>query len=159
MSQITAYTTTEAIRGSLGIDAEDCPDSYIVDSNLELELLVDLGDWLPTHASILAAGTSPTATAEEERHSNCLILYSQWYGAYQMAKRFLTFPQIVSDGKNQINRFPKIDLERVAELAAEQMAKYKGILDEEVNGAVVASTLPIMSVASPDTDPVTEPLL
>ena len=158
MTQLTSYTSTEAIRACLGIDAEDCPDTYMTDSNLELELLTDLDGWLPTHATIFSEGNGATPTAAQLRYRNILILYSQWFGAYEMAKRFLTFPQIVSDGKNQINRFPKVELEKVAELAAAQMAKYKGLLDEEVNGNVVVNQPPIMLVSTPVDDPVSDVL-
>lgn len=158
MTAITSYTTTEAVRSCLGIDKSDCPDSYMVDSNLELELLVDLDSWLPTHATIFAEGNAASPTADQKKYRNVLCLYSQWFGAYQIAIRPLTFPQIITDGKNQINRFPKADLERIAALAASKMAQYKGILDEEVNGNTATSTLPIILVSSPDTDPVTEAL-
>ena len=158
MSQITSYTTTEAIRASLGIDAEDCPDSYMENSNLELELLVDLDGWLPTHATIFSDGNQATPLAAQRRARDVLVLYSQWFCAYEMAKRFLTFPQIVSDGKNQLNRFPKVDLEKVAEMAAAQMAKYKGILEEEVLEQTPSYTPNILIVSTPADDPVSDVL-
>ena len=154
MAQITSYTTTEAIRGCLGIDADDCTDNFIVDSNLELEILADLSDWLSTHATIFSDGNASGATGEEKLLRDYLVLYSQWFGATEMAARFLTFPQIVTDGKNQMNRFAKMDLEKVMGMAAQRMAKYRNKLDELVNGAVTGTFNPL-KVSIPDYDPVT----
>jgi hypothetical protein len=154
MAQITSYTTTEAIRGSLGIDANDCPDNLMIDSNIELELLVDLDGWLSTHATIFSTGNTSGSTAEEKLLKDYVILYSQWFCATEMAARFLTFPQIVTDGKNQMNRFSKLDLERVKDMAAERMAKYRNLLDELVNGAVIGVFNPV-AISIPDYDPVT----
>lgn len=154
MAQVTSYTTTEAIRGSLGIDAQDCPDRVILDSNLELELEVDLDSWLGAHAALHSAGVAVSATADEKKVKNYILLYSQWFCASEMAARFLLTPQIVSDGKNQMNRFARIDLDKVKKLATDRMSKYKTLLDEDVNGA--ASSIPsLISISIPDSDPVT----
>ncbi len=150
------YTTYEAIRGSLGVDAEDCPDALIRESNLELELEVDLDDWLSTHATIWSDGASETATTSQVRLKNLLALYSQWFCAYELAGRFLLYPQIVTDGKAQINRFPNFDLEAARDLAGSRMAKYRATLNEVVNGASTSiQGARILAVSIPDYDPVT----
>ena len=154
MAQVTSYATTEAIRGCLGIDEQDCPDRVIIDSRLELELEVDLDGWLSAHDTLYAAGILSGATADEKRVKNYILLYAQWFCAYEMASRFLLTPQIVSDGKNQINRFAKIDLDKVKDLAAARMAKYKTLLDEDVNGAVT-SIPSLLAISVPEFDPVT----
>ena len=154
MSQVTAYTDTDAIRASIGVDSQDCPDDMIVSSNIHLELETDLQEWLPDHATIFTEGNSSSATAEQVLKRNYLALYAQYFCGYQLALRPLTFPQIVSDGKNQLNRFSKLDLKDVADAAADKMNKFKGKLDELHNSAPVAD-LPIMGVAAPDFDPVT----
>lgn len=153
-TQVTAYTDTDAIRGSIGVDAQDCPDDMIVGSNLQLELETDLAEWLPDHDTVFSEGNSSSATPEQELKRNYLKLYSQYFGGYQLASRPLTFPQIVSDGKNQMNRFAKLDMQEVAKAAADKMNKYKTKLDELQNSAVVAA-LPVMGVIIPDNDPVT----
>ena len=155
MEQITAYTDTNAIRGSLGVDDQDCPDSLIVQSNLELELEVDLYEWLPTHAAIFSVGSQTGADISDAVKKNYLLLYAQWYCAYELACRFLAFPQIVSDGKNQLNRFAKLDLEVVKQNAASRMAKYKGKLDALENNVVAAAGLSILAISTPGYDPVT----
>ena len=50
---LTSYTNTAAVRACLGVDEQDCPDSILLDSNLSLELLVDLDEWLSGHAATL----------------------------------------------------------------------------------------------------------
>lgn len=154
MAQVTSYTDTDAIRGSIGVDKEDCPDNLIVDSNLELEIEVDLQGWLPTHETIFSEGNASAATLTQKLYKNYLVLYAQWFGAYEMASRFLLIPQIVSDGKNQMNRFANVELEKVKAEAAARMAKYRGLLDSAINGGEV-SAAPVLLVSTPGFDPVT----
>jgi len=157
MATLGDYTTTEAVRGCLGIDASDCPDAMMVDSNLDLELVLDLDSFLPTHAALYATGTGGGATAPQKAVSNRIKLYSQWFCALEMARRPLTVPQINTDGKAQFDRF-KVDLERLAELCAIKVAKYRADLQELVNNVVKPVGLPIslVSAAQPTQDPITE---
>lgn len=156
MAQISSYTTTETIRACLGIDAEDCPDEMIVNSNLELELQVDLGEWLPDHATVYSDGSGSGATAAQKMQKTYLLLYAQWYCAAELAARFLLVPQIVTDGKAQMNRFSKIDLEKVAEKASARRGRYRQLLDEAVNGASdPAASSKLMAISTPAYDPVT----
>lgn len=155
---LTSYTSTAAVRACLGMDEQDCPDSILLDSSLELELVIDLDEWLATHATIYTTGTavSPAPTDEEVRLKNLLVLYSQWFCADEIANRFLVAPQIVSDGKNQLNRFANVDLEKMAARAAARRAKYRAALDQAVNGAAPAVTsVALMQVSTPSYDPVT----
>lgn len=153
MAQVTAYTTADAIRSCIGVDAADCPDQVIVDSNIQLELETDLMEWLPDHATIFSDGNGNAATAEQILKKNYLVLYAQYFGGYILAIRPLSFPQIVTDGKNQMNRFSKLEMKEVAEAAASNMNKYRKKLDELHNGTASAA-LPIMGVSIPAYDPV-----
>lgn len=153
---LTSYTNTAAVRACLGVDEQDCPDSILLDSNLSLELLVDLDEWLSGHAALYTANTTTSPTTDEVRLKNLLVLYAQWFCAYELANRFLTVPQIVSDGKNQMNRFAKIDLAKAAELAGARRQKYRAALDTAVNSAPgFTSGIALMQVSVPDYDPVT----
>jgi len=154
MIQVTRYTTSDAIRGSLGVDPQDCSDEVIASSNLEVELEVDLDGWLPTHDTLFTAGAATGATGAEKTTKNLILLYAQWFCAFELASRFLLFPQIVTDGKNQMNRFAKVDLDRVKDLAASRMNKYRKSLDELVNSSS-EGVLPIVSISTPSFDPVT----
>lgn len=156
MQTVTNYTTTDAIRGCLGIDEDDCTDDTIVNSNLHKELLVDLDDWLPTHSTLFDAGKTSTATATDKRIQNLIALYSQWFCAYEVACRFLLVPQIVTDGKAQMNRYPNFKLEEMANQAAARRDKYRSLLDQEVNDAPdPIGSAALFSVVVPDYDPVT----
>jgi len=156
MTALGSYTNTDAVRGCLGVDQDDCPDRYMVDSQVALELSLDLDGWLPTHAALFTAGTTGTPTTAAKAIADRLKLYAQWYVALEFANRPLAVPQIVTDGKAQLDRF-KVDLSKVAELAAQKVAKYKGELQGAVNGSqTVAPYTNYVNVATPGADPVTE---
>lgn len=160
MAALGNYTTTEAVRGCLGVDPNDCPDSLMIDSRLDLELKVNLGGWLPDHATLYAAGTASGAPAEAEAISDRLVLYSQWFCALEVANRPMTVPQITTDGKAQIDRF-KVDLKRVSDLCAAKVAQYRSELEQLVNGETpVVAGLPttLLTTSLPDADPITEGL-
>lgn len=153
MTQVTPYTTADSIRASIGVDAADCPDDVIINSQIQLELETDLMEWLPDHETIFSEGNASAATDEQKLKKNYLILYSQYFGGYLLAVRPLSFPQIVTDGKNQMNRFSKLETEEIARAAASNMNKYRKKLDELHNGGASAS-LPVMGLSIPDYDPV-----
>lgn len=156
MAALGAYTTTQAVRGCMGVDDNDAKDSVMVDSKLDLELSLDLDTWLATHAALYAAGIAGGATAEGTAISNRIVLYAQWFCALEMLTRQLLVPQIATDGKAQMDRF-KIDLDKLAEKAAAKVGKYKGELLELVEGTpVTASYTDFVSVAAPGTDVITE---
>lgn len=156
MASLGTYTTTQAVRGCLGVDVDDCPDAYMLDSKVDLELKLDLDGWLPTHATLYTSGTTGSPTAAQTAISDRIKLYAQWFVALEFANRPLTVPHITTDGKAQIDRF-KVDLSKVAGLAAAKVAKYKGELDSLVGGgAITAPYANYVSVATPGSDPVTE---
>ena len=158
MANLGSYTTTQAVRGCLGVDANDVRDAYLVDSKVDLELSLDLDDWLPNHAVLYSAGTTGSPTAAQVAIANRITLYAQWFCTLEVANRPLTVPAITTDGKAQIDRF-KVDLAKVAELAAAKVAKYKAELDDSVNNVTpVAPYADFVSVAAPGADPVTEGL-
>lgn len=157
MASLGNYTTTEAVRGCLGIDEDDCPDNFMIESNLSLELTVDLDGWLPTHAALYSAGTTGSPTSAQVGVSNRIKLYAQWFCANEMANRPMTVPQITTDGKAQFDRF-KVDLVRLAALTAAKMGKYKAELDELVNNVQKPIGLPssLVKAAIPSQDPITD---
>lgn len=156
MANLGTYTTTDAVRGCLGVDQDDLPDRYMVDSQVALELSLDLDSWLSTHAALYTTGTTGSPTASQKAVADRIKLYAQWFVALEFANRPLTVPYITTDGKAQIDRF-KVDLAKVAELAAAKVAKYKGELIEAVEGGTAAAPYSdFVSVATPGADPVTE---
>lgn len=158
MAALGDYTTTEAVRGCLGVDLNDMPDHYMVDSKLDVELKLDLDGWLPTHAALYAAGVAPGATAADVAKGVRIALYAQWFCAAEMAKRPLSVPQITTDGKAQIDRF-KVDLEKVAALATFKVSQYRAELDLLVNGtAIPTGVISYVGIGVPSQDPITEGL-
>lgn len=156
MANLGSYTTTQAVRGCLGVDEEDIPDSYMVDSKLDVELSVDLDSWLAAHAALYAAGTATSPTAEEAAIAARISLYAQWFCALEMANRPMTLPQNNSDGKAQFTRF-KVDFEKVAALASAKVAKYRAELADLVGtGSTAVPVISLVSVGVPTVDPITE---
>ena len=156
MAALGTYTNTDAVRGCLGVDQDDCPDRYMVDSQVALELSLDLDGWLPTHATLFTAGTTGTPLPAAKAIADRIKLYAQWFVTLEFANRPLAVPQIVTDGKAQLDRF-KVDLSKVAELAAGKVAKYKNELQGAVDGSqTVAPYTNYVNVATPGADPVTE---
>jgi len=113
---ITAYTTTDAIRGAIGLTDNEVTDAMLVDQNLALELENDLLGWIPTHATLYAAGLDSGASAAEKQQAALLILYSQWFCAAQaLTVMTLSIPQAIADGKDEMKRFQAMDLEALME--------------------------------------------
>jgi len=152
---ITAYTTTAAVRGAIGLTASDIPDAILIDQQLGLELEADLSEWLPTHAALYAAGIASGASAEEKLIASQIILYAQWYCAAQLINQMiLGIPMLVSDGKSEMRRFPTLDLERLAELVDAKRDMYRTRLLEG-QGQQAVGSVSVMQLSTPDYDPVT----
>ena len=143
--EIGKYTTTAAVRASLGVDDSDIPDEYLLESGLDFELLLDLGEWLPEYEEIADGAGEPA-----------LRLYAQWFCALQVSTRKLAFPRMYSDGKTQVQRFYNFDLSEVTESAQQQVTKFKNLLLSFVDREEVAEPLPLFGVSTPSIDPVTD---
>ena len=152
---ITAYTTTDAVRGAIGLTPSDLPDSILTGQQLGLELDVDLLEWLPTHAALYAAGTASGATSTEKQIAAQIQLYSQWFCASSIVNQMvLGIPMMISDGKSEMKRFDSIDLDDLALRVNGRRNAYRNLLAEGQGQAVPASTS-IMQGGIPDYDPVT----
>jgi hypothetical protein len=142
---ITAYSDTDRVRAALGVDSVDVSDDVLVDMMLEQELMLDLGDWLPLHGTLL--GNSLSA----------LELYAAAFCALSaLDGRELLYPFMFKDGKAETRRF-QLDLQKLKEDLAARVAKWKAkIIDlEDMEVATVKTASYIMGAAVPDTDPVT----
>lgn len=127
-ADILDYTTTDAVRGALGLDTEEIPDEMLVEQGLETALLADLDDWLPTHPDIWATGFSNTAEAVDKQRQRWLQLYSMWYCAAYVAEMHPSWPQMMSDGKMQIRRFANLDFDALMNRTKGHRDRYKGYL-------------------------------
>lgn len=149
------YTSCEAVRACLGLDPNDCPDRVLIDSNLALELELDLDGWASTHAAIFDANI-PGATSQDRRRGNLLALYCQWFCAVQVARRHLLFLQVSADGKNRAERFD-VDFAAMATMAEGMASKYKTELATDLEPTTAAPGLFGLVVLSvPGIDPITE---
>ena len=151
---ITAYTTTDAIRGAIGLTDNEVTDAMLVDQNLALELENDLLGWIPTHATLYAAGLDSGASAAEKQQAALLILYSQWFCAAQaLTVMTLSIPQAIADGKDEMKRFQAMDLEALMERAVAKRNRYKEQL-QNTEGTTSPTSVSIMAKGIPEYDPV-----
>lgn len=151
MASLGNYTTTEAVRACLGLDDNDCPDAVMLDSNMDDELLLDLGAWLPTHAAIFES-----VDPEDADNKKRIQMYAQWFCAHEVALRPWTVPKTNSDGKAKLARFD-VNANEVALMAASKMAQYKAALLGDLGEPVAsAAYVNLFSVNTPAADPVTE---
>jgi len=141
MADITKYTTTQAVRASLGVTSNEVPDSYLLDQELDTALLISLEDNIPDYATL-------TGIAAKR-----LKMYAMWFCAARLARTFLAFPESMSDGKAKMDRFASLDLEKMAENAESNRDIYlASLLPEETDYSYGVT---IAGLAAPSYDPVT----
>ena len=152
---ITAYTTTDAVRGAIGLTPNDIPDSSLIDQQLGLELDADLSVWLPTHAALYAAGIASGATSVEKLKAAYITLYAQWFCAASVVTQMtLGIPMMISDGKDELQRFTGLDLEALMDRVVARRDMYRNRLAEG-EGQTAVTSVSIMQAGVPDYDPVT----
>mgnify|MGYP003402389755 CR=1 FL=1 len=144
------FTTTEAVRGALGVDDIDLPDQMILDAQLNLELSLDLYLWCPNFAEKLAV--TPADSDEAKLLQSCLKTYSKWFCAAEYSRRTLTFKQMYGDGKAEQRRFTNFDWEALALNCAAKRDTYKqqampmdpdiGVLDPNASYALASRGTP-----------------
>jgi hypothetical protein len=153
---IGPYTSTDAIRAGIGVTDNEITDGMLVDQLLELELEVDLATWLPTHATLYAAGIAGGATDSEKLISAHITLYSQWYCTSAAIDNMrLALPQMISDGKSEMRRFSELDLDSLSAKAAGRRDLHRSSLEELANSKTPVTAVSVMEIAVPDYDPVT----
>lgn len=146
MAVLGEYTTTQAIRACLAVDESDIPDTYILESNMQIELELHLDEWLPDHAAIVVG---------DDRSARLLKMFSQWYCGHLLTQRQLAMIQEFTDGKTRLKRFD-VNLDSLAAKTLSQVEYYKkllmkerGIPDSSVNN------FSFIAISTPTTDPVT----
>lgn len=150
------FTTTEAVRGALGVDANDISDQQMLDADLATELSLDLGSWLPSWADKLDPGSTPTP--EQATLQSAIKTYCKWWCAAEYARKVLAFAQLYSDGKAEQRRFTNFDWETLAGVCQAKADYYRNMvaeLDPDLDPTVVADAYVLISAAIPDHDPVT----
>lgn len=155
MAALTNYTSTEAVIGAIGITDNEIEPEMLTEQHLDKALLVDLYDWLPSHATVWDAAAASSPSAEAEIQGHLLQLYSTWFCAAYAAKMWLAMPQRISDGKTDMRRFASLDLEAIAENAAVKAGAYKTKLQKLIDPTHEATTVTPIVIATPKYDPVT----
>jgi hypothetical protein len=150
------FTTTEAVRGALGVDANDISDQQMIDAELATELSLDLATWLPSWADKLNPGSTPTP--EQTILQSAITTYCKWWCAAEYARKVLAFAQLYSDGKAEQRRFTNFDWETLAATCQAKADYYRNMvaeLDPELDPSTSADAYVLMSAAVPTNDPVT----
>lgn len=141
---IILYTTTEAIRATLGIDVNDTPDELINNRNFELLLLERLDVILPNHED---------ASDADESVLRRLTLWSQYYCALELIRdATLGIPAKIQANTDSVQRF-NIDFKALEINLANRVATLEAALNPAMFGLSIAPSL--MGLAKPDYDPIT----
>ena len=158
MAQIgssTAFTTTEAVRGALGVDSTDLKDQQILDADLATELGLELSSWCGGYAAKIAPPTP--VTAEQLNLQAALQSYCKWYCALEYARKPLTFVQLYGDGKAEMRRFTNFDWDTLINTCVAKVAHCKAMAILLDPAATTAQTPELSMIAgvTPTYDPVT----
>lgn len=136
-------------RACLGLDETDLDDDMIAAWGFDDELELELASWLPQYPEVAA---SPT----QKGHLR-LRVFCKYYVAALMAGSANSFVlKVQSDGANRGERF-QTDWQHMAEDMRAKAYQNKKLLLEDLGVQVVDSAPSIVSVASPNRDPVTRP--
>ena len=157
MPDLTPYTSTERVRNSLGLTDNEVPDEMLAKQSLDQALLIDLDEWYPTHEVLWKAyryNDPAVPTSLEKRKGRMLELFATQFCAAVVSGMWLAMPQLISDGKDTMSRFNKLDLQALSDNMKGRAAATKGkllTLEDPARTAGFALAL----VAKPSFDPVT----
>lgn len=150
-----AYTNTDAIRGFLGLEAQELDDDQIVSPELELEVTVLLESWFPTHEDSVAAADLPEATTDQKRIPSLLKLYTGYLASAITARRLsMLAAQTIGDGKNQFTRFAT-DAELIQASLGAQVSLYKTMILKALGNVIETPMMSHLIGVGLTPDPVT----
>lgn len=143
MSTILSYTTTDKVRGALGLTEREVTDSQMDNLDLALRLEADLTAWIPLHSQVMY---SP-----DQQAVRYFSLYCTAFCSLEVCKRLaLLSTKRVSDGKSEMERQP-VDFTLLAVTLREDMRMAQAYLEANNFAATVTgATLfnPFMGVAA-----------
>lgn len=158
MLPLTQYTDTDAVRAVVGITDNEVSDTMLTQQALDVDLTVDLGEWLPTHATIFAEGQSGTATAAQILKMQYLQMYARFFCALHLLQYMeLAIPQMIGDGKAEMRRFADTDFDALRNRYAAALGKAKAALKASVGQSSTATPPSFASAGVPTYDPVEGP--
>lgn len=132
MAQIgspVVFTSTEAVRGALGIDQTDIADQSILNAALDVELGLDLYTWCPDYGAKLTVDPD-SATPEQLLMKAALTTYAKWFCAAEFARKPLAHLQLYGDGKAEQRRFTNFEWDQLVAYCAGKAAHYKAMAME-----------------------------
>lgn len=164
MATAILYTTIEAIRSCVGLDAADVPDQLVLDQNLKMQFTLDLDTWYPAvyEDDWVDSAFDPLDDSDQDivaidasqRKGMLLSNYSMWFGALRTVESLLVIPQKISDGKDEVQRFSGINLEKMLERISTNLAAVKSIIVNEAS-STTSAVLGVSRVEPESYDPVT----
>lgn len=143
------YTTSDQIRAVAGLSEEDVADSVIQARDMELELKVDLYQWLPNH-DVLQADTS---TTQAQFISDSIQLYTAYRAAVMLLRSPMLILQKVGDGSNTAERFA-IDPAATADALQAEADKLRGVISNVLVPPTTTVPVKFFSIDTPSYDPV-----
>lgn len=149
-----ALTTTDAVRGALGIDVTDIPDQTILNAELDTELGLDLASWLPNWKTKIDPATPDD---DQATLAAAIKTYCKWWCAAEFTRKLLAHIQLYGDGKAELRRFTNWkwdDLIANAQAKVDFFKSLIGDLDDEVEPPA-SNAYGLISGGVPTHDPVT----
>ena len=155
MINILGITTSDAIRGVLGVSEEEIPDQVMTDVLLEDQLDLDIHEWLSDPVStVIAEGIAGGATETQVKRLKALKLHAQYKGAVLLFSHVRSGTALeTSDGQNLLKRRVD-DLEKLLPELMELAAKYQAML-VELQGGTITEAPTLVGKATPAYDPIT----
>lgn len=146
------YTTTDAIRATLGLTRRELYDFQITDLEIGELLLIELATVYPDHLALAATITGGTATDEEIATWMVLCQYTKYQAATYLLPQFqMLVTQRISDGDVEVARFGP-DLQATIDRILGMRDKFLALLNPDLAGTYWP-LLPV-TVVTPDYDPV-----
>lgn len=146
------YTTTDAIRATLGLTRRELYDFQITDLEIGELLLIDLATVYPDHLALAAAIKNGSPTDEEIATWTILCQYTKYQAAtYLLPQLQMLVTQRISDGDVEVTRFGP-DLQATIDRILGMRDKFLALLNPDLAGTY----WPLIPVAmvTPDYDPV-----
>lgn len=144
---ILDLTTFDQLRGVLTVSKADLPDKVLAPYGLEDDLQVDLDGWLENWQQVRDS---------DDRPATLLRLYAKYRCAGWVAASGQNFTLTqFSDGANQGQRSDTEGFQKLREHMEGRANHYRQQLETLIH-QTTATVLPVMGIASPGRDPVTE---
>lgn len=157
-SILPGLADTETVRAVLGAHSVEISDEVLISLDLDLELIVDFGSWLPSDTSyetIVQSGQADGATDDEIMAYRMLRLYSKYQCAWLVAhSQALMLAEVINDGQSEMRRPKREETEKLLKSLRGMADRFKNLLLPLLGGTANDGAT-LFSKASPDYDPVT----